>query len=262
MTKTILITGSTDGIGLLAAKTLAAQGHHILLHGRNPDKLATAVAEVGGDSEPFLADMSRMAEVVALAEAVLARKSVLDVVINNAGIYETSESRTADGQDVRFLVNTFAPFVLTQRLLPILPKNGRVVNVASAAQAAVDLDALAGKAELASFPAYAQSKLALMIWTQELAKANPKGPVVVSVNPGSLLASKMVKEGFGIAGNDLRIGADILTRAAVDPSFAKASGQYFDNDAGQFAPPHVAAQTPDHVAEVMDVMKQTIATLM
>ncbi|MBT8154911.1 SDR family NAD(P)-dependent oxidoreductase [Epibacterium ulvae] len=262
MTKTILITGSTDGIGLLTAKTLAAQGHHILLHGRSPAKLEAAVAEVGGDSEPFLADMSRMADVVDLADGVAARAAGLDVVINNAGIYETPEPRMPDGHDIRFMVNTFAPFVLTQRLMPILPQEGRVVNVSSAAQAPVDLDALAGTGTLGSFPAYAQSKLALMIWTQELAKEHPNGPVVVSVNPGSLLASKMVKDGFGVAGNDLAIGADILARAALGPSFADASGQYFDNDAGQFAPPHVAAQNPDHVAEVMDVMKRTIATLM
>ena len=74
--------------------------------------------------------------------------------------------------------------------------------------------------------AYAQSKLALTIWSREMVKELPDGPIVVAVNPGSLLASKMVKEGFGIAGNDLQIGADILCQAALDDSFADASGKY------------------------------------
>jgi len=75
--------------------------------------------------------------------------------------------------------------------------------------------------------------------------------VVVAVNPGSLLASKMVKEGFGIDGKDTAIGARILCQAALDPSFAQASGQYYDNDAGRFAPPNEAAADKAHVAAVM-----------
>jgi len=71
-----------------------------------------------------------------------------------------------------------------------------------------------------------------------------------------LLASKMVKEGFGVAGNDLSIGADILRRAALSEDFAAASGRYFDNDNGRFAPPHQAAANPDHVSEVMAAIRE------
>ena len=89
---------------------------------------------------------------------------------------------------------------------------------------------------------------------QEMARAHPQGPVFVAVNPGSLLASKMVREGFGVGGNDLAIGADILHRAALSEDFAEASGRYFDNDAGRFAPPHPAAANPEHGAQVMDAI--------
>ena len=87
--------------------------------------------------------------------------------------------------------------------------------------------------------AYSQSKLAITMWTISMADAlKNNGPMLVAVNPGSLLASKMVKEGFGVAGHDINIGADILVRASLSDEFASVSGQYFDNDSGQFANPH------------------------
>ena len=87
-----------------------------------------------------------------------------------------------------------------------------------------------------------------------MARAFPDGPVFVAVNPGSLLATKMVKEGFGIDGKDLNIGADSLVRASLSAEFAAANGQYFDNDSGVFSPPHAAAADPDHVRTIMDAL--------
>ena len=260
MTKTILITGATDGIGLLTAKTLAAAGHKVLLHGRSAEKLAAAAEEVGGSPETYRADLSDLGAVASLAQQVRARHERLDVLINNAGVLKAPQTRTKDGFDLRFVVNTLAPWVLTQNLLAILPKDGRVVNLSSAAQAPVDVAALRGTRDLGDMEAYAQSKLAITIWTQELARLRPDGPVFVAVNPGSLLASKMVKEGFGVAGNDLSIGADILCRAALSDEFATASGRYFDNDSGRFAQPHSAAGDPDHVAEVMAAIRELTDT--
>ena len=255
MPKTILITGATDGIGLLTAKTLAHEGHTVLLHGRSADKLEAAAANIGGTPETFRADLSRLDEVTALAEAICARHDRIDVLINNAGVLKVAETRTAKGLDTRFVVNTLAPYLLTQHLLPIIPAEGRVVNLSSAAQAPVDIDGLRGARVLDHMEAYAQSKLAITIWTQEMARAHPDGPVFVAVNPGSLLASKMVKEGFGLAGNDLSIGAEILRRAALSEEFATATGRYFDNDSGRFAHPHVGASDEVQVAAVMEAIR-------
>ena len=258
MSKTILITGATDGIGLLTAKTLAAEGHTVLLHGRSADKLSAAAEEVGGSPATYRADLSRLEEVEAFAEEVRAAHDRIDVLINNAGVLKAPRTRTEEGLDIRFVVNTLAPYLLTQRLLPVIPKGGRVVNLSSAAQAPVDPKALRGEGSLDDMAAYAQSKLAITIWTQEMARTHKDGPVFVAVNPGSLLASKMVKEGFGVAGNDLSIGADILRRAALSDEFASASGAYFDNDSGSFARPHGAAADSDQVAAVMQAIRDLV----
>ncbi len=260
MAKTILITGSTDGIGLLTAQILADEGHHILLHGRSTDKLTKAAEEVGHGCETYAADLSDIAQVRALANAVRAKHDTLDVLINNAGVLKVPQT-PGSALDIRFMVNTIAPYALTQALLPIIPADGRIINLSSAAQAPVDLAALSGQRSGADMDMYAQSKLALTIFTREMAAQHPSGPVMVAVNPGSLLASKMVKEGFGVAGNDLSIGANILKDAALSEDFADKSGQYFDNDAGRFAQPHSAALNADHSADVMRGIEETLAKL-
>lgn len=265
MRKTILITGSTDGIGLQTAKTLASRGHDVLLHGRNPAKLAEAEEALlalrgGGQVRSYVADLSRMAGVEALARAVTDGHDGLDVLINNAGIFRAPDSVTSDGLDVRFAVNTIAPYLLTRRLLPLFAASGRVVNVSSAAQSPVDPEALAGRVALADMAAYAQSKLALTMWSRALARTlTERDPAIIAVNPGSMLGSKMVKEAFGVEGGDLRIGADILTRAAVADEFAAASGRYFDNDSGRFAPPHPDALDTGKSEEIVRLIEAILA---
>lgn len=245
MQHTIFVTGATDGIGLETARILISLGHHVLLHGRSREKVeaverALSALPGGGRVESYLADLSVLAEVESLASAVADQHDRIDVLINNAGVFNASDPVTPDKLDIRFAVNTIAPYLLTHRLLPRLGRSGRIINVASAGQAPVELKALAGEGRhLSDYPAYAQSKLALIIWSRSLAASlGEGGPAVIAVNPGSLLATKMVKEAFGVLGGDVGKGAEILRRAALDEEFATASGQYFDNDAGRFAQPH------------------------
>ncbi|MCX2835083.1 SDR family NAD(P)-dependent oxidoreductase [Microbulbifer thermotolerans] len=268
MNKIILITGATDGIGLETAKRLYAEGHTLLLHGRNAEKLAATEATLANGTGTGLiytykADMSRLDEVDTLADAIVKGHDRLDVLINNAGVMRVPETVTRDGLDVRFAVNTIAPYLLTLRLLPLLGPGSRVVNLSSAAQAPVELDALTGeKRLLEDMPAYAQSKLALTMWNNALAASlGSRGPAFIAVNPGSLLASKMVKEGFGIAGKSLSIGADVLTRAALSDEFANASGLYFDNDKGSFAPPHPDALNNQKCRAIVEVIDRILGSL-
>ena len=261
MSKTILITGSTDGIGLETARALNAEGHTVLLHGRSDAKLEAARAQLSGSGavEAYRADLSQLAEVVSLAKEVAARHSSLDVLINNAGVFKIPEPVAADGQDLRFVVNTVAPYLLTRKLLPLLGSDGRVVNLSSAAQAPVNLAALAGGVAMDDNQAYAQSKLAITMWTAHLAQElGSDGPMVVAVNPASFLGSKMVKDAYGVAGGDLAVGADILVRAALSDEFADASGRYYDNDNQRFANPHRDALDPARNAAVVAALDSLI----
>ena len=265
--KTILITGSTDGIGLETARMLVSLGHNVLLHGRSPAKLEKVEKTLsalpdGGRVESYVADLSRMADVEVLAKAVAERHARLDVLINNAGVYRSAELVTQDGLDTRFVVNTIAPYLLTQRLLPVLGSCGWVINLSSAAQSPVDPEALAGQSRLFDGAAYAQSKLALTMWSRSMALSlKDEGPAIIAVNPRSMIGSKMVKEAYGVSGSDLRIGAEILCRAALSDEFADASGQYFDNDIGQFASPHPDALNTQKSEAIVSVIEAVLAEI-
>ena len=265
MSKTILLTGATDGIGLATAEMLATQGHKLLLHGRNSSKLEEVAKTLSaldgvGTIETYVADLSNLEQVEGLAKAVSANHKSIDVLINNAGVYNSPNPIAPDGFDVRFVVNTFAPFLLTRALLPLMGPTGRVVNLSSAAQSSVNLNALAGKQGLSDGEAYAQSKLAITMWSRVMGLAlGENGPAIIAVNPGSLLASKMVKDAFGVPGSDIRIGADILTRAALADEFAQATGKYFDNDSGQFASPHPDALDDHKSGQVVEAIEAILA---
>ena len=267
MQKTILVTGSTDGIGLETARMLVSLGHTVLLHGRSPAKIEDVEKTLsalpgGGRVECYVSDLAHMDKVEVFAKTVAERHVQLDVLINNAGIFKVSKPMTPDGLDVRFAVNTIAPYLLTKRLLPLMGASGRVINLSSAAQAPVDLEALAGRGHLSDMAAYSQSKLALTMWSKSMAlEIEDDGPAIIAVNPGSMLGSKMVKQAFGVDGGDLRIGAEILCRAALSDEFVAASGQYFDNDTGQFTSPHPDALNPQKSEEIVRVIEAVLAKI-
>jgi NAD(P)-dependent dehydrogenase (short-subunit alcohol dehydrogenase family) len=144
--------------------------------------------------------------------------------------------------------------------LPLLKSSGRVINLSSAAQAPVDPQALVGRVRLSDGMAYAQSKLAITMWSRSIALSlKDNGPAIIAVNPGSMLGSKMVKEAYGVAGGDLRIGAEILCRAALSDEFSTATGRYFDNDSGQFASPHPDVLNPKKCEEIVRVIEAVLA---
>ena len=259
--KSILITGSTDGIGKLAAIKLAKDGHEIYLHGRNAQKLEKVISEIKAQSnnqhiKGFVADFSDLAAVQQMAGQINQKVSKIDVLINNAGIFKSPVATNKDGLDIRFVVNYFAPYALTKALLPLLQKGNtpRLINLSSAAQAPVSNDALAGKIQIGAQSAYAQSKLALTMWSFSMAK-QLDDIAVIAVNPGSLLNTNMVKEAYGRYWSSADKGGNILYDLAVSNEYEGVTGKYFDNDKGEikgaFGPAHSDAYNEEAIDKLI-----------
>lgn len=236
----ILITGSTDGIGYITARRLAEMGANVILHGRNEEKIRRTqeavkrAAERGGHVESFVADFSSLDEVRGLAESLKNTGRAVDLLINNAGVGPGSarERRlSTDGHELIFAVNHLAPFLLTHLMLPLLrdAAPARVVNVASAAQQALDFDDLMLEKSYTPMRAYSQSKLALTMFTFGMAeRLDPNSITVNCLHPGSLLDTKMVREMSTPSRGRPESGAEAVIHLALDPQLARVTGAYFD----------------------------------
>ncbi|MGA8054985.1 MAG: SDR family NAD(P)-dependent oxidoreductase [Burkholderiales bacterium] len=176
---TLLVTGATDGIGRETARELLANGRRVLVHGRTRERAERTIAALAREQpdsacDAVWADLSRMGEVVELAAQVRALAPALDVLINNAGVYEDHRELTEDGFERTMAVNHFAPFLLTHRLLPVLhaASAARVVTVSSIAHQSgrIDPDDLEFERGFSGYGAYAASKLANVLLTFELAR--------------------------------------------------------------------------------------------
>lgn len=232
----ILITGATDGIGKLTALQLARQGAHVLVHGRNEDKLARVLSELKEASanpnlEGFRADLSSLAEVRGLAENVLSKHPELDILINNAGVGTAESGLSRDGYELRFAVNYLAPFLLTHLLLPALKKAApaRIVNVSSIGQHPIDFDDVMLEKGYDGVRAYCQSKLALIMFTIDLADRLKADRITVnSLHPGTYLNTNMVRRAGVTPLGDAQSGADAEVFLAVSPELEGTTGHYFN----------------------------------
>ncbi|MFY0630542.1 MAG: SDR family NAD(P)-dependent oxidoreductase [Flavobacteriaceae bacterium] len=271
MKKSILITGSTDGIGKLAAIKLAKEGHEIYLHGRNVQKLNNTISEVKELSgnlniRGFAGDFSDLESVQKMINQLQNDLPKLDVLINNAGIFKTTQSKNKDGFDVRMVVNYLAPYLLTKELIPLLQKGNqpRIVNLSSAAQAPVSMSSLSNEAILDTQQAYAQSKLALTMWSFDLAKKEPSISTI-AVNPGSLLNTKMAIEAYGQHWSSAGKGANLLHDLATSSEFEGVTEKYFDNDLGDprgaFGKAHTDAYNQEKIDRLMTETEKVLVNL-
>jgi len=241
--QTIFTTGSTDGIGKLTALQLAKQNAHVLIHGRNEKKVAGVVDEIkrltkNKNVEGFIADLSSLDEVRKLANDVLEKHKSIDVLINNAGAGTADERYGKDGTELRFAVNYLAPFLLTHLLLPAL-KNAapsRVVNVSSAGQAPIHFDDIMLEKNFNGAEAYCQSKLALIMFTIELAEQLknenlPAGQTSITANslhPGTYLDTNMVRRSGVTPWGKPETGADAEVFLAISAQLENVTGKYFN----------------------------------
>jgi retinol dehydrogenase-12 len=232
----VLVTGATDGIGLMTAELLLARGARVIVHGRTPERIESAVAALRKKFgarvlPPAKADLSRLAEVRAMAAELAGRGLPIDVVLNNAGVFEKQRRESVDGFELTMAVNHFAPFVLTHALLAATPTLSRVVNVSSVAhgRGRIELtDVALTKRAFDGYGAYAASKLANVLFTTELARrTKARGLSVNALHPG-VVGTKLLTEGFGMSGNDtLEEASRTSVHVALSEEGGRVSGAYF-----------------------------------
>jgi NAD(P)-dependent dehydrogenase (short-subunit alcohol dehydrogenase family) len=237
--KTVLVTGSTDGVGRYVAARLASAGAKVLIHGRDAERgkaLADEIKREGcGDVVFYPADLSSLAGARQLAEAVLAGNQRLDIFISNAGIGSRTsgpERRTsADGYELRFAVNYLSGFLLAYLLLPLLKASApsRIVNVASLGQHPLDFDDVMLTRGYSGTRAYAQSKLAQIMFTIDLARELKGSDVTVNaLHPATYMNTTMVREGGITPISTVEQGGDAILHLAVGDDMAGRTGLFFN----------------------------------
>jgi NAD(P)-dependent dehydrogenase (short-subunit alcohol dehydrogenase family) len=235
--KTILVTGSTDGIGKQTALELARSGFRVIMHGRSPRRGAEALAEIqaavpGARLDYLNADLSALSEVRRLAAEARALTSRLDVLLHNAGVAMKERVLTPDGLETSFAVNHLAPFLLTHLLLNLLKASApaRVVVVSSTAHSGgvVEFDNLQGERSFDGWQAYCNTKLMAVLFSAELAaRLGDSGVSANSLHPG-VVATKMLAASFpGLQGASLEDGAKTSLYLAADPEAQAFNGLYF-----------------------------------
>jgi NAD(P)-dependent dehydrogenase (short-subunit alcohol dehydrogenase family) len=236
--KTILITGSTDGVGRRTAERLGATGAQVLVHGRDRArgrKLVRQLHAAGADAKFYQADLSSFARVRRFASAIRRDHKRLDVLVNNAGIgfggpFATRQE-SGDGHELIFAVNYLAGFLLTALLLPALRASApaRIVNVASAGQQAIDFDDVMLTRDYHGGRAYRQSKLAQIMFTFDLAEAlKGTGVTVTCLHPATFMDTTMVRQAGTTPISTVDDGAESILNLAVAPETEGRTGVYFN----------------------------------
>jgi NAD(P)-dependent dehydrogenase (short-subunit alcohol dehydrogenase family) len=220
----VLVTGSTDGLGRRVAAALAQRGASVLVHGRDPAKVEAAVERTGAEWG-LVADLADLEQVRSLAQEA----GQLDTLVNNAGVVVSDRRESAEGYELTFTVNYLSHFLLTQLLLEKLREPARIVNVSSIGQAPVDFDDLMLTNVYEGYGAYAQSKLAQVLFTTELAERLGERDITVNaLHPATLMDTKMVRETFGRSRSSVEEGAEATLRLVEDPELDGVSGRFFD----------------------------------
>jgi NAD(P)-dependent dehydrogenase (short-subunit alcohol dehydrogenase family) len=229
--KTVLITGSTDGLGREVARRVAARGAHVIVHGRNQERGKTVVDEIakaGGTARFYAADLASLAEVRTLADTLKRDYTRIDVLVNNAGVLLQDRQVSKDGHELHFAVNYLAGFLLTRSLLPTLTASApsRIVNVSSLAQSPIDFSDVMLERPGRASQGYGQSKLAQILFTIDLAaELKDRNVVVTALHPATMMNTSMVKQSGMQARSTVDEGATAVMQQITG---SVESGQYYN----------------------------------
>ena len=237
--KLILVTGSTDGIGKQTALTLAKMGHKVIVHGRNEERCRNAAEELkfqsgSNEIEMAVGDFTDLESITEMAWDVKNRFTRLDVLVNNAGVFEKEKVILKNGFERTFMVNHLAPFALTLQLLDLIQTTpgSRIVNVSSMAQSgSIDFDNLNGVKHFDPYQAYALSKLENVLFTYKLVRVLKDKTVTVNCLHPGVISTKLFHEGWGgFGGSSLEKGARTPVYAAISPEMENKTGLYLVNE--------------------------------
>jgi retinol dehydrogenase 14 len=260
--KTVMVTGATSGIGRAGALALARLGANLVVVGRNSRRVRSVVDEIKAiapsvQARGMTADLASLADVRQLAAQIKADVPRLDVLLNNAGVFTRRRSETRDGFETQFGVNHLAPFLLTNLLVDHLAASApsRVVVVASQVEkgGTIDFDDLQGAKSYDGTRAYRQSKLANILFVDELSRrVAGRGITTVSLHPGvyttrlldgfmgwSSLMTRVVDRGVPAPES----AGDVLARAAAWPTLEGREAVYLHEHA--IAEPSPRARDPE-----------------
>jgi NAD(P)-dependent dehydrogenase (short-subunit alcohol dehydrogenase family) len=237
--KTVFITGSTDGVGRYVALQLAGQGANLLIHGRDEARARDVVGEINrngkGKATFYQADLSSLADVRKLADAVKADHKTLDIFISNAGIGSRNMGPgrrvSADGHELRLAVNYLSGFLLAYLLLPIIKaaEPSRIVNVASLGQAPLDFDDVMLTRAYDGVRAYSQSKLSQIMFTIDLAEElKGSGVTVNSLHPATYMNTTMVRAGGTTPMSTVEEGGAAILHLATGDDMEGRSGLFYN----------------------------------
>ena len=235
----VLVTGSTDGIGKYTALELARKGANVLLHGRSVAKTEATLEEIcrktgSNRLETYIADLSSQEQIRRLSREIHQKHEWLHVLINNAGVFMPDRQLTSDGLETTFAVNYLAPFLLTRLLLDLLREGApsRVINISSEVhrKAVIDWNNLQGEKGYDGYAAYALSKLAVTLFTYELARRfRDVGITANCLHPG-IINTKLLRTCWkDDAAEDVSKGAETPVYLATSADIADVTGKYFSD---------------------------------
>lgn len=255
--KVCLITGATSGIGEAAALALAGLGARIVILGRNRERCERSAAHIRNVSgnqvvDYLLADLSSQAEIRRVAGEFLERYDRLDVLVNNAGGFFMKRQVSSDGIELTFALNHLNYFLLTNLLLPMIRSSApaRIVNVSSGAHRGVkiDFDDLESRRSYNGWKAYAQSKLANLLFTYELARRLDSAQVTVNAMHPGFVGTRFAKNNGWLYEVGLSVvhrlfarkpeeGARTIVYLAASPEVAGITGKYFFDEQEEASAP-------------------------